>query len=372
MRIHFVNNLRGIAALIVLFSHYLWFFWIGRDRVARFINAPLLNPDIFPTPEVNQSIFNLTNFLFGEYGLGGYGVDLFFLISGFVIPFSVKKTNLLGFLGGRALRIIPTYLICFTFSIFLIWLCSTYFHSPFPYEPIEVVLNYLPGVRDVMALWNIDIVIWSLEIEVKFYLLCALMMPLFKRNSILIFLPPIILGCVAIYMQSKHITGHNELVDKGDLTVAYYSTSKYLCYMFIGVIFHYVHEKKIPVQLAWLLGLVLLLIFLVINIIIGPENSYLYVAILAVMTFGSCYRLRDKITGESRWINFFAKISYPLYAIHAIFGLVVIRIVIENSFSYLFTIIFITSASILLSYIIHLFIERPSQNLGKKIAEKWR
>ncbi|MCQ4062259.1 acyltransferase, partial [Klebsiella pneumoniae] len=48
-----------------------------------------------------------------QFNWGAFGVALFFLISGFVIPFSFVKATWLSFLVGRFFRIFPLYAVGF-------------------------------------------------------------------------------------------------------------------------------------------------------------------------------------------------------------------------------------------------------------------
>ena len=79
----FADTLRGIAAGLVLLDHTLDL--AGLSLTAKF---PLLS-------------------------LGQLGVALFFLVSGFVIPISLPKYSVPGFLVARVLRIYPTYAVAF-------------------------------------------------------------------------------------------------------------------------------------------------------------------------------------------------------------------------------------------------------------------
>jgi peptidoglycan/LPS O-acetylase OafA/YrhL len=108
-KVDFANTLRGIAALSVVISHYFGVFWLYRSAVSSFINAPEL-------PLSTYAIPNYINWLhkFPLFNWGAYGVALFFIISGFVIPFSLHKVNRLGFCVSRIFRIIPLYIVGFS------------------------------------------------------------------------------------------------------------------------------------------------------------------------------------------------------------------------------------------------------------------
>ena len=160
-KIKFANSLRGIAALCVLISHYYGAFWFFRNEVSNFIYAPILS-DTINTPIVCEMvIYLLTNI---NFSFGAFGVALFFLISGFVITFSLNSKSRINFLVNRFFRIIPVYFIGFSISLASLGVCAKYFETQLPFTMQEIFIHYIPGVRDILWSRNIDGIIWTLEI----------------------------------------------------------------------------------------------------------------------------------------------------------------------------------------------------------------
>lgn len=131
-RVDFANTLRGFAALAVLINHYYGVFWLNRAAAATLTNAPALPLDAIATPHLIQWLNALPIF-----GWGPYGVALFFIISGFVIPFSLQKMSCLGFLVNRFFRIVPTYVIGFSITLVAIFFSTRYFSREWPYTFLE-------------------------------------------------------------------------------------------------------------------------------------------------------------------------------------------------------------------------------------------
>src|SRR5690348_1297249 len=83
-----IQGLRGVAALSVLIVHLY-----DMPLLARFL------------PRVPAWFHNTIN-------MGGHGVELFFMISGFLIPASlVRHASVSKFLYDRALRILPVFVV---------------------------------------------------------------------------------------------------------------------------------------------------------------------------------------------------------------------------------------------------------------------
>ena len=145
-----LDGLRAIAVLLVLARHI---FWPMQQR----------DPDLlvafgydFATPFVN----------------GWVGVDLFFVLSGFLISRHLlsrsrqgRTINMGQYLGARALRILPAY-----FAVLGLVLIGAF---PFyaPEISLRSVLIHLLIVQDYLGS-DIVVAFWSLGVEEKFYL-CA-------------------------------------------------------------------------------------------------------------------------------------------------------------------------------------------------------
>ncbi len=136
-----LDGLRGIAALMVFFHHV--------------------------SPEGPQSAWPLPIRLFQVAATGGlYGVDLFFVLSGFLITSLLIEARdrpyyYHDFYWKRALRILPLYLLCLLY-LFL------YFHNSG-----GTILVSLFFLANFSHLFHIDMAgpFWTLAIEEQFYLL---------------------------------------------------------------------------------------------------------------------------------------------------------------------------------------------------------
>ena len=97
-RVEFIHSLRGIAAMLAMLSHFLYYFWYEQDHVARLSNN---------IANHNLNIPNLIEVLniLPENFIGRFAVCLFFLISGFVIPFCFPRNNAQQFAVSRLFRI---------------------------------------------------------------------------------------------------------------------------------------------------------------------------------------------------------------------------------------------------------------------------
>jgi exopolysaccharide production protein ExoZ len=129
---------------------------------------------------------------------GGRGVDLFFVISGFVIFYATHSSSLTPaeFLRRRVERIAPLYFfVIFTVTMLAITLPAT-FGTPDWYTPRHIIkslafISFTDGDMPVVYVG------WSLEYEMYFYLAAALLMALTRevwRNIVVMFSAIAIVG----------------------------------------------------------------------------------------------------------------------------------------------------------------------------------
>jgi exopolysaccharide production protein ExoZ len=168
----YIQILRFVAALAVVAFHVL--------------GAP---PKGFEVPE-SALTFALS--------YGGRGVDLFFVISGFVIFYATHASKLTPaeFLRRRVERIVPLYfVVIFTVTMLAIMLPGI-FGTPDWYTPRHI-LKSLAFIAFTDGDVPVVYVGWSLEYEMYFYLAVALLMALTRnvwRNIVVMFSAIAVLG----------------------------------------------------------------------------------------------------------------------------------------------------------------------------------
>ncbi len=128
-RIEFANLLRGLAAIMVVCSHFFGVFWYRPEVISYFLGTPAAATPNHVLHLVSEYIVKAS-----PIDLGPMGVAIFFLISGMVIPFSFVNSTRLGFFANRFMRIYPTYICGFAIAILNIYLINLYFGTSFPHK----------------------------------------------------------------------------------------------------------------------------------------------------------------------------------------------------------------------------------------------
>ena len=174
-RLGFLDGLRGISALFVVFHHM----WQRANTIAT--KSPL------PRWYHAASIFKA----------GALGVDVFIVLSGFCLMLPIAKrgsfslTNGLGdFVFRRAKRILPPYYAALALSLLAIALVPALRQGSSDFDPYEAdgmgaaVTAHVFMVHNLVHEWayRIDAPMWSVATEWQIYFVFALaLLPLAKR-----------------------------------------------------------------------------------------------------------------------------------------------------------------------------------------------
>ncbi len=317
-----LDLLRGLAALAVCFFHFTH----G-------------NPDFLSKQNVLYQV--------GRYGF--LGVDVFFVISGFVIPysmyrglFSFRKIGL--FLSKRFIRIEPPYILSIIMVVALNWISTLspyYKGATFSIDApaLALHLGYLNAFFDYP--WVND-VYWTLAIEFQYYILIALIFPLLVHpKKWIAYTTLIAFGSLGFF-----ITRHSLIFNYGFLFI-------------VGILlFQYRIGYLEKAHFGAMLLISLLIIF------IKFDHRYLIAALLPYF-FITYFVFTDKIS------KFLGNISYSIYLIHIPIGGRIINLtetfVQDELIRSLF--VFVAMAvSIFGAWIFYKIIEKPSMELAKKIT----
>ena len=146
-RIVGLDVVRFASATMVMVFHLAFWSWAGAGSgtIARLMPNQPSFPELTPVAWV-----------------GWVGVEIFFVLSGFVIAYSAEGASALAFFRSRFLRLMPAVWICATIA-FAVLLAGDF--APFK----ELTRHYLKTLVLIPKYQRIDGVYWSLCVEIFFY-----------------------------------------------------------------------------------------------------------------------------------------------------------------------------------------------------------
>lgn len=315
VRLETIDLLRGIAALSVAWFH--------------FTNGGGL---------LQEGWLKAT----GSYGW--LGVEVFFVISGFVIPYSMfqggyrLRQHFGAFLLKRIVRIEPPYLAVILLSLSLWYLSSMIpgFRGSEPNLSMAQILLHLGYLNVFFGFPWINPVFWSLAIEFQYYLFVAVAFPAFAHESLAIRVGALLVFCFSSWLFPDP-----------------------------AYVFHYAVLFALGIVAFWkLVG-------------IASMQSYVLLTLgitaLGVGTMGAPIALVGAVSNvvigfvrfsHCKSLAFLGVISYSLYLVHVPIGGRVVNFgtrFAESLTIQLAVLVAALVASALVAYAMYLSIERPAQ-----------
>ncbi|MGC9667542.1 acyltransferase family protein [Planosporangium sp. 12N6] len=339
-RLASLDGLRFVAALSVVFFHYVGFSpesgnpgW-GRPAEAVF-------------PHLSAA---------AKYGW--LGVELFFMISGFVICMSAWDRRLSGFFVSRVVRLYPAYwfAVLATTAVVTIW--PTVRHH---LRPSDVLVN-LTMLQSPLDVPDVDGVYWTLWTEFRFYLLFAIVvrLGLQYRRVVLFCLLWTIAAAVAPTVDSEVF----------DLVVI----PTYAPFFIAGIACYLMHRYG-PDALLWgIIGVSWLLAqhgLIGLNEeqadTVGKHLGWWPTALIVTGVFAVVILIA--VGGLSwmrwRWLTLAGATTYPLYLLHEYIGWTVVR-GLADRFPPLLVVSVTVVAMVLLAWLVHRWVERPVARLLRR------
>ena len=273
------------------------------------------------------------NFGFINYFFFGWlGVDLFFVLSGFLITNILLKTVsspkfLSHFYLRRVLRIFPLYYLFVFLCLFIIPKLHPSFDIKYYSDNQIWIWTYLQnwlyifnGNDGTNAMHHL----WSLAVEEQFYLFWPLVILLLKKPKYLLIF--ISLALVAVLGLRLWIWT-NHIVNLAYFNLYTFSRVDGICIGCMIALVHRINPDFFKKYTSWIV-----IFFAVMNFAFFFVNrrhaySFPYLALAGYTTFAMIFGLlvNEVVTGGTKFINivfslpilrFFGKISYGLYMFH--------------------------------------------------------
>ena len=328
-RLAALDGLRFVAAVAVMLFHY--------TAAEKLLWG---NPSRLEFPTMN---------LLTRYGY--LGVQLFFIISGFVILMTAYGRSIEDFVASRFARLFPAYWV----AVIGTFVLQSFWHGDRESTALQALVN-LTMLQGAVGVPGVQGAFWTLWVELKFYLLIGLFVVVGMNRARVIafaFLWPLLAKIAAatdspvlvsllmpsyapyfaagMLMYVAHRHGHNLLVWLG------IGTNYVLC-----VLQAVKYARSRSVEIA------------------GNEQSGVVVAALVAAMFLAVILCSNGRLSriEWRWLTAVGALTYPVYLVHGQLGFFLIDVLHAERNSYL-VLAAAMLASFAVAWLIHRGVEKP-------------
>ncbi|MGN7934503.1 acyltransferase family protein [Pseudomonas sp. CCNWLW250] len=270
MNFQAIQALRGIAAMMVLLMHARIAVWWAKDLW----NIPFISAH------------------------GMIGVSLFFCISGFIIAHVVSRSAFepASFIVKRVWRIVPIYWIVTTLAL-IFWWASRFWWRDVERLGVEgIVKGYLMFPQQGFPLVNPG---WSLEHEVIFYVLAAIVVPFARLVGLFIAL-------IALWVVGRFYTGWD-----------YHLFSYSQIYFAAGIAAYWSREVSPKILLSISFVFCLLTVFNLYKVIeVSSTIAIMITALGCSSLIAGLVSMENKGLGFPKWLVSVGDASYSIYIVH--------------------------------------------------------
>ena len=328
--VRILEPLRGIAAFSVM-----WFHFTNRGVIAN---------DVLTAS--------------GSYGW--LGVEVFFVISGFILPYSMwrggyrVKKNAGIFVLKRIIRLDPPYIVTIGLTIGLWYLSALTpgFQGNPPDLSIGQLLAHLGYLNAFLDYAWLSPVFWTLAIEFQYYILIAVLYPLIAHDN-----PLVRSGTLVVLALTALVVPNRAIVFSWMGLFA----------MGICTFMHYTEKMKPITYYSFMIGLAPVLYF-------SKGTDVLIVGVCTSLLIAHL-RLPEDVFGKegpgwARALGFLGTISYSLYLIHVPIGGRVINLAsrLPNTLGIqILTLLAATTVGLTAAYLMYRFVEEPAKRWSSGI-----
>jgi len=342
-----LDGLRAVAALAVMVEH-------------------MFGDLIRQAPSAVGSMSTLAQSVVQNVSLGRFGVALFFLISGFVVPFSIAgERPLRHFAISRLFRLYPALWLALAVLIAVAWFAG---ETP---RTATVLANMTMAPPLFGQPW-LSPIHWTLFIELLFYVLVALLFAAGRLRHIGVLLA-LSLALIAATVVPVQLRMHGVV----NLPVQYLGL--HLSFLFLGLLLRLwlVERRRGGCLAALVLGLAQFAALLSVaqfslargdNFVMEGLRPVLSAYVLAFVVFLVAIRLERP---RSHFLARIGLISYSMYLFHGVVNALVYRVLpLTGQPSDIATMLACTGLTLALSWLVYLTVERPMIGLGRRISSE--
>jgi peptidoglycan/LPS O-acetylase OafA/YrhL len=317
---------------------------------------------LFHFTHVYSVKYGYTSDLGFEYSYGKYGVQLFFMLSGYVNAMTLlSKRQPLDFLASRSIRILPSYLIVLGLNLVLLTMMPFAAHGVYSWDQVLANLTMMPNLFGYECL---EPVMWTLQVEILFY---GILLAMFVSGAMDRPVRPLMLYMVLSVAGTWYLDG---LASGAGTTLVTFTESVeqllLLPYMPLFAMGMLIHQIRTGNGRLWqnLGGIIVatVVFHLIDKRDHNPAATILMLGLLAGSAYGRIPLLR------TRPLVFVSAISYSLYLLHNNLGTAFIYYVNHAGLPPVTCFVLVFLFVIVVSALATFYLERP---ISKAMRTVW-
>jgi peptidoglycan/LPS O-acetylase OafA/YrhL len=285
---------------------------------------------------------------------GYLGVDLFFIISGFVVALSAEGRNFRQFVISRISRLYPMLWVSVTLTTIVA--CIWGYVVDFKISVLQYITN-LTMVPSLVHQPLVDGSYWSLAVELKFYAFIGALVLL----GLFSYIKEISLGLsVGLFV-----------------AVFFFGLSpNYISYFVAGMIFYCIYRRGLQLETLFALGL-LLPVSLKYATYWAPSLStgyhYPFSPYIIALNISIFYLLFLGISTKkihiqnTKLFSILGAITYPIYLLHQEIGRVLYAIFEQNGFNHWVAFVLIVMLIVGVSFMLQKYYEKRMQLIVRRV-----
>lgn len=353
-RIEFIHIARACAALAVVWAHLGPYFlasadrgWVGLTVWRRAVADPLR-----------------------LYQDGGHlAVVVFFLVSGYVITHASLRETRTEFFVKRVARILPMLVLALVAAALSLWaarellgldsLPGHFGADVGDYLETLALLSWVPGHAYALA------PVWTLSVEVGFYVLAGLCMGV-DRRSVGRGTWTLVAAWLAVSLVLLALPSAGSIRHVGI----------YIAFLLVGRVIYLVHTARVPLGHGLTVVAAVLLAFTVLHlraepgVLLTPGYEPLVSYALALLIFLAL--LQAAPTRTPAPLRLVGDVSYSLYLLHMPVGFLLLFALDRLAVPFTLGLPVTLAAVLGVSTLTHRFVERPAQTAARRLLARRR
>lgn len=289
------------------------------------------------------------------WGNGAKGVDIFFVISGFVMVISSKKLINISdgwkiFIKKRLIRIVPLYWIATTVKLVVILLTSSIvLYAKLDWFVIFKSYLFIPSLLPDGSIKPFFGVGWTLCFEIFFYII--FMFALLVKHNLMQTVGSILMFCSLLFLFRSE-----------NSSAIWFFADPLLIEFYFGMIIGYLALNDKVKYSFWSF----IVLAVVLPILLFSYNNYnlprlIYVGVPSALLVWSVVSIENFLQGKiPKFIMFYGAASYALYLFHPLTAPLAPELLKKiNILNFNFSVMLSICIALVISASVHLFVELP-------------